>query len=187
MALRKSSVFLQYRDLARKLAWQYWKTLPLAAKMWVDPEDMVAESYLHLMRVVVKNKIETRRYKQELSSLTTFVYWTIDHHLLNFAIAQQTGKRFGYRADLEAAAPIHVEEKLFSLFEAKEALEAVYRRASPALKDEIALWFGAERKTPRWGLDGRAMIQEFAGLAQKYRLTQNDCALLLRSGVWCPQ
>lgn len=164
--------------MARKIAWQYWRTLPASTKMWVDPEDMIAEAVLHVMSFVGRN------HNAKRGSVSTFLYCTVNSHMLNFTLAQQNKKRFGWRKDLEDVGHLHVDEKLFDLIEAREALEVVFKKASPDLKDEIRRWFGPDRRAPRWGVNGRALTSEFYRLARIHRLTPSDCRLLLRSGVW---
>lgn len=178
--LRKLSLYEQYRDMARKLAWQYWKSLPTTTKMWVDPEDMISEAVLHVMSFVGRNHDAKR------GSLSTFIYCTVNSHLLNFALSQQNGKRFCWRRDLEDAGHVWKEENLFQLIEARNALEVIYRKASVDLRREICVWFGPERRAPKWGVNGKALTQEFSQLARTYRLSEKDCSLLLRSGVWVP-
>lgn len=178
LRLSKRTLYEEYKNMARKIAWQYWKTLPASAKMWIDPEDMISEAVLHVMSFVGKN------FNPKRSSLSTFLYCTVNSHMLNFTLAQQNGKRFGWRKDLDDVLHLHVEESLFQLIEAREALEVIFRKASPDLRMEIKKWFGPERRAPRWGVNGRALTSEFKHLAHSHRLTASDCDILLRSGVW---
>lgn len=177
--MSKRMLYESYKNMARKLAWQYWKSLPASTKMWVDPEDMISEAVLHVLSFVKAN------YDLKRGSISTFLYCTVNSHLLNYTLAQQNGKRFGWRLDLEDVGHLHSEESLFRLVEARQALEVVFSKASPSLQNEISIWFGpGKRRAPRWGISGKALTSEFYHLARQHRLTESDCRLLLRSGVW---
>jgi hypothetical protein len=170
----------QYRGLAMKLAWDYWKRLPAATKMWVDPDDLIAEAICHIVTFVLND------YDKKRASLSTFMYCSTNGHLMNFALAQTAAKRYGFRADLEDAWGVGVKESKFQLVDALNAFEAVYGQASEGLQDEICQWFGVDRKAPRRSAEGKELIREFGHLAYQNRLSESDCRLLLRSGVWVP-
>jgi hypothetical protein len=177
----------KYKGIAIKLAWEYWKKLPAATKMWIDPEDMIAEAVCHLVAFVLNERQKTHvGYDKERAGFGTFLYMSTNGHMMNFMIAQLAAKRYGFRADLEEAFGVGVKENRFQLVEALNAFESVYQQASFLLKREISSWFGAGRKAPRRSRVGRELIGEFAFLARKNSLSESDCRLLLKSGVWVP-
>jgi hypothetical protein len=184
MKKRPSQLFLyeQYKRMAMKLAWKYWKMLPLSSKMWIDPEDFIAEAVLHVVGFVRRNHNASR------ASVSSFLYCTVGSHMFNAVLSQRSAKRFCWRVSLEdeSCPAIPYSEKLFQLVETKQALEKVFSQASPGLKTEIGRWFGAERRAPGYSRKTVELIKEFGFLAKRNRLSESDCRLLLRSGVWIP-
>lgn len=174
------ALYAQYKRMAMKLAWKYWKQLPTSAKMWIDPEDMIAEAVLHVVTRI------SDIYNPKKSSMSTFVYTSVGSVLFNFVLAQRNSKRFGWNISIEdEACPVLMKrDEVFQLVEAKMSLEKIFVQASPKLRSEIGRWFSTERLAPRYSKESKRVIMEFAFLAKRHQLTPSDCRLLLRSGIW---
>lgn len=184
MKKEESSLLLyeQYKRMAMKLAWKYWKQLPVSTKMWVDPEDLIAEAVLHVVTRIGDI------YNPRKASMSTFVYCSVGSVLFNFVLAQRNSKRFSWNVSLsdEACPNIPRQDDIFQLVEARQALEKTFMQASPRLRSEICRWFSIEKRSPRYSKEGRRLTSEFAFLAKRNRLSVSDCRLLLRNGIWVP-
>jgi hypothetical protein len=178
----QSQLFLyeQYKHMAMKLAWKYWKQLPASAKMWIDPEDFISEAVLHVVGFVRKNHDVSR------ASVSSFLYCTVGSHMLNAVLAQRNTKRFGWMVSTEDenCPQLFQTEYSIQLIEARQALEKIFRQSSPRLRTEIGKWFGIERSGPGYSKKSQELVSEFAHLAKRNGLSASDCRLLLRSGVW---
>ncbi len=184
MKKESSRLFLyeQYKRMAMQLAWKYWKQLPVSTKMWVDPEDLISEAVLHVVTRI------SDIYNPKKSSMSTFVYCSVGSVLFNFVLSQRNAKRFGWNISLddEACPSIPRRDEAFQLMEAKQSLERIFIESSPKLRMEICRWFSIEKRSPRYSKDGRRLTREFSFLAKRNRLSESDCRLLLRNGVWVP-
>lgn len=178
---RLLAVIAQYRGLVLKLAWMYWRKLPAAVKVWVDPDDLIEEAYVSVIRDEAKRQWDAKRGRK-----STFVWTSLNSMFLNFALAQQTQKRFGWRITLEDLACLGLgeDDKSIATLEAKQAFEKVWWASSSSLRGYEREWFGPEKPRMKWSEETRAAYREFRGLADKYRLSPNDCRQLMRGGMW---
>ena len=172
-------VIQKYRGLVLELAWRYWRTLPAHTKIWVDPDDLIEDAYIYVLTRVGKRAWNPRRGAQ-----STYLWCGISSILLNFALSQQTKKRFGYRLPLEDIKAIALPDRRLATLEAEEALNKTYQEASRELKWQMKRWFGPSK--PRFGHSDKSffLYSEFRNLAARHRLTSEDCRRLMGSGVW---
>ncbi len=169
----------QYRNLARKLAWQYWKSLPASTKVWVDPEDLIEDAYLYIL-----SRASTA-YDVGRGKWTTFLTTGITNLFLNFTLSQQTKKRFGWNHPLETLDQMGIgkRDKGVGRLEAIDALLNVYTQASDPCRGAMRQWFGVERRKVKRSAVAKALYREFAILAEQNRLSPNDCRELMRGGL----
>lgn len=169
----------QYRAMAQKLAWQFWRTLPVSTKMWIDHEDLVSEAYLYILSRARETYDATR------ASRSTFLWTGISNLFLNFALSQQTKKRFGFNVPAEDLDRMGVgkRDKTIERTEAIDALLLTYHEASEDCRRGMRQWFGVEKSKVRRSASAKRNYQEFAQLAAKNRLTPNDCRNLMRGGM----
>jgi hypothetical protein len=172
-------VLEQYRGLVLKLAWEYWKKLPASVKVWVDPDDLIEEAYLYVIRHEAKGDFDPTRARK-----STFLWTGISSILMNFALAQQTQKRFGWRVSLDELLFIGRRDREIDKLEARESLRCTFEAASPGLRREMLKWFGQQKPKIPWSKEAMKMYQEFRLLADKYRLSAEDCRQLMRSDLW---
>lgn len=174
---RGLEVLEKFKGLVLKLSWQYWKRLPQHTKVWVDPDDLIEDAYLY----VLSRAADT--YDKEKASRCTFLWVGVNNLLLNFAMSQQTKKRFGWNVPVEELEVIGKPDPSVAGMEARDALNKIYNEASDELKKEMQNWFGPIRprlRTKRVHENRR----EFLALATKHRLTEDDCRHLMGSVVW---
>jgi RNA polymerase sigma factor (sigma-70 family) len=185
----------KYGDLAKKLAWKYWKKLPPATKMWVDPEDLISEAYLCFVKTV------RDKYDASKASECTFIFWVVNNMLINFCLKHQQGKRRGVTLSLDEALEateegevaqfnpkyLGVQDNKFKKLEAYDALMQVYTESSEECRQEIRRWFGQNhRERPRRSVKGKEVNKEFRYRASMNRLSPYDCVELMREGVCLP-
>lgn len=185
----------KYGDLAKQLAWRYWRKLPPATKLWVDPEDLISEAYLWFVETM------QTKYDPTKACGCTFVYHALNNMLMNFCIRHQQRKRQGITLSLDEAmeamankgAPqfnpkyLGKSDGSFRKVEAYDALAKVYQESSRDCKKEIRRWFGQNnRERPRRSVKGLDVNKEFRYRAAMNRLSENDCRELMRSGVCLP-
>lgn len=168
----------QYRWLVMKLAWQYWRKLPVYTKLWVDPDDLIEEAYLFILTTAI------RQYDPKRASRTTFVWVGVNSVLLNFALSQQVKKRFGWSVPLEELRFVCKTDERLLLYESEQALNRVYESASPLLKEEMRLWFGPGKPKYHRSIASRGLQEEFKTLAHTYHLVPDDCRRLFGRGIW---
>lgn len=114
---------------------------------------------------------------------TTFIYVGISNLFLNFAISQQTKKRFGWNVPLEDVV-LWVRDRQTERVESVDALLTCYAQASEECRQEMRGWFGQERPKVRRSELGKRIYREFRILADANGLTANDCRQLMRGGLW---
>jgi DNA-directed RNA polymerase specialized sigma24 family protein len=169
----------QYRNLARKLAWQYWKSLPVSTKVWVDVEDLIEDAYLYILSRA------TDTYDGGRGKWTTFLTTGISNLFLNFAQSQQTKKRFGWMHPLETLDKLGIgkRDEGVSRAEAIDALLSTYGQASDPCRGAMRQWFGVERRKVKRSAAAKQIYKEFQVLAERNRLSPNDCRKLMRGGL----
>lgn len=169
----------QYQNMARKLAWQFWKTLPVSTKMWVDPEDLISDALLYIVDRAPE------MYNAKRGRWSTFLTTGISNLFLNFALSQQTKKRFGFNVPAEDLDRLGVGKKdgAIQRCEAIDALLKTYSEASLELRVAMRQWFSVEKHKFRRSATAKRNYQEFAELAEKNKLSPNDCRVLMRGGM----
>lgn len=172
-------VIEQYRGLVWKLAWQYWWRLPVQAKCWVDPDDLIEDAYLYVLTTVAKGTYDRRR-----GGKTTFLWVGVNNLLLNFALSLQAKKRVGWVVSLEELHAVAKADRELGRVEAEEALNRTYRDASVSLKKEMKNWFGPGKPKVRRSKEAKGLQGEFLDLARRNRLTAQDCRELMGTGTW---
>jgi len=171
--------FRGYRDLAAKLAWKYWKTLPPSAKVWIDPEDLVAHAYLCMVEKFPK-------YDHKKSLRSTYMWYVISNDLHNFVRQQCMKKRTGIAVSIDAIAEPGRPDLLIRQREALYSLAKVYETVSPECRLEMQRWFGQDVLRGRYSYRCKRAMEEFRQSANRFRLTPEDCRTLMRSGVCLP-
>jgi DNA-directed RNA polymerase specialized sigma24 family protein len=175
--LADEQLLSQYRGMVIKLAWQYWKRLPEMVRVWVDPEDLIEEAYIHVLSRG-RSLFDRRRGGQ-----STFLYIGISHLFLNFAIAQQAKKRFGWAVSVDELRVLGKRDSGLGRVESIDALLRCYQQASEECKGEMRRWFGFSKPKVHRSLYHQRIYQEFRQLAEHNRLSPNDCRVLMRSGM----
>lgn len=175
---RQLALLAKYRKLVLKLAWEYWKRLPASVRIWVDPEDLIEEAYVYVIRQ------EARDYDKRRGNPTTFLWTGISNLFLNFAASYQTRKRFGWRVPLEDLWMGGEHDRELKRIEAREALEQVFKEGSPELQKEILEWFGQAGSRVKWSKAAKRLYEEFRRLAKKHGLSPEDFRQLIRSDLW---
>jgi hypothetical protein len=190
---RVEELIVKYGDLAKKLAWKYWKKLPPAAKMWIDPEDLISEAYL-CFATKIKEKYDANR-----ASESTFIWHTLSNLFTNLCLQQAQSRRKAITLSLDEALEALSSEgeipkfdikflgrpdQLVKQREALYSLASVYRDAGEECQARMRRWFGQRpTKLKRLSWEDKIWNAEFKFLADKYRLNMDDCLLLMRSGV----
>jgi hypothetical protein len=173
------SVIRQYRGLVLELAWRYWKTLPAHTKMWIDPDDLIEDAYIYIL-----TRVGSRAWNPKRGTRMTYLYCGISSILMNFSMSQQAKKRFGYPVPLEDVYHLGGLDKKMIQWEAEEALNKIYKEASPELKAQMKKWFGPGKPRGQRTVNASQFYFEFRGLAERYRLTPNDCRKMMGAGMW---
>jgi hypothetical protein len=174
-------VIEQYRGLVMKLAWEYWRRLPVYSKVWIDPDDLIEEAYLFILRKA------TKTYDKKRASQMTFLWCGIGNLFKNFANAQQTKKRFGWSVSLEEleCAGMGARDSGIAWVEAYDAAIRTYRQVSPECRCEMKQWFGPERRKVKRSGEALKLYREFYQTAHTNGLTIDDCRQLIQSGgLW---
>ncbi len=170
----------QYKKMVLQLAFKCWRQLPVSVKMWVDPEDLVADAYVYILAWA------KFRYKESRAGKSTFLWTGVSNLYLNFALKHQAKKRFGWRIPLEDVQWLGKQDKKIAEKEALDALSRIYSEASKPCRNRIKSWFGQEMVRARRSEKERRVYEEFSLLAKKNGLTRDDCRELMRGGVWIP-
>lgn len=170
----------QYKKMIYKLAFRSWKQLPVSVKMWVDPEDLIADAYLYILACAKYS------YKGTRAGKSTFLWTGISNLFLNFALKHQAKKRFGWRVPLEDIEWFGRQDKKIIEREALVALSRIYLEASEDCRDRIKIWFGQETVRAKRSEKEKQIYTEFYVLAKKNGLSRDDCRELMRGGVWIP-
>ena len=169
----------KYREMVAKLAWRFWYQLPAATKMWVSPEDLIADAYVYIISQARKSYDKTR------ASQSTLLWTGVSNLFLNFALKHQMKKRFGWRVELDDKHSwMGARDKGVSRYNSLEALSKVYSEASKECRQRIQLWFGQEPVKIKRSEKERKLYEEFRGLAMKNGLSVDDCRMLMSGGVW---
>jgi hypothetical protein len=171
------SLLAQYRGLVIKLAWQYWRRLPVSTKMWVEPEDLIEDAYLFILTR------HAQTYNNKRAMRSTFLWTGIGNLFLNFALSQQTRKRFGWPVPLEEVETMGRRDDRIQRVESVDAIIRIFNQASPECQVEMRRWFGFERPKVRRSEQGRRIYKEFSELAYQNRVSPDDCRKLMRSGL----
>lgn len=166
----------QYRRMVMKLAWSYWKRLPEATKAWVDPEDLIEEAYIFLLKTAANQ--HNSNYDKRKSSMSNFTWVGVSNMFLNFTLSQQTAKRYGFSAPLEEAFDYGKRDHEIDYINATQALQRVITQASPELHSEILKWFGPRAPRLKWSFEAKQLYREFYVLAVRNGLNANDCRTL---------
>jgi hypothetical protein len=170
----------QYKGMIYKLAFKSWRLLPASVKIWVEPEDLVADAYLDILAAV------KFRYRKDRSSKSTFIWTAISNMYLNFAAKHQASKRFGWRIPLDDVQWLGKKDGKIAEREALDALSKVYYQASEDCRSRIKLWFGQEPIRAKRSEKEKQFYTEFCQLAKRNGLSKDDCRELMRGGVWIP-
>jgi DNA-directed RNA polymerase specialized sigma24 family protein len=173
-------VIEKYKGMIYKLAFKSWRQLPASVKMWVEPEDLVADAYV---AILANAKF---RYKKTQSSVSTFLWIGISNLFLNFALKHQVKKRLGWRVPLEDIEWFGKSDAKIAEREALDALARTYFEASEDCRARIKKWFGQVPVRAKRSEKEKQFYQEFCRLAKKNGLTKNDCRELMRGGVLIP-
>lgn len=173
-------IVARYKGLVYQLAFKSWYQLPVSVKLWVSPEDLVADAYLYILSHAKYH------YKGHRAMKSTFLWTGVSNLFLNFALKHQTKKRFGWQVPLEEMEWLGKKDANIAQHEALDALARTYREASQGCRRGIKQWFGQENTKPRRTEKERQLYEEFRLLAQKNGLTRDDCRELMRCGVWIP-
>lgn len=170
----------QYKRMVYQLAFKSWRQLPASVKMWVDPEDLVADAYLYILAWA------KFKYKRTRAGKSTFLWTGVSNLYLNFALKHQAKKRFGWRVPLEDIEWFGRKDKKIAEKESLDALSRIYSEASEDCRGRIKKWFGQEPVKTKRSEKERRIYTEFYQLAKKNGLSKDDCRELMRGGVWIP-
>ena len=174
------AILKQYRGLIYKLAFKSWRQLPASVKMWVEPEDLVADAYLFILASAKFS------YKKARAGRSTFLWTGVSNLYLNFALKHQAKKRFGWRIPIEDVQWVGKSDTKIAEKESLDALSRIYFEASEECRRGIKKWFGQEPVRAKRSEKEKRIYGEFYQLAKKNGLSKNDCRELMRGGVWIP-
>lgn len=177
MRREKQLLLEQHRGMVLKLAWQYWRRLPSYTKIWVDPEDLIEEAYLYILSRA-QGSYDRRRAGQ-----STFLWTGLTNLFLIFAMRQQTKKRFGWSVPLEELQALGKRDTGVGRVETIDAVLKCYQQASEECRQEMQKWFGFERIKVKRSEQAKRVYLEFKILAERNRLSPNDCRQLMRGGL----
>jgi hypothetical protein len=172
------AVIEQYKKMVYQLAFKSWRQLPVSVRMWVDPEDLVADAYVYILALAKFS------YQKNRAGKSTFLWTGISNLFLNFALKHQAKKRFGWHVPLEDVNWLGKQDKKIAEKESLDALSRIYAEASEDCRDRIKKWFGQTAVKTRRSKKERQFYEEFCFLAKKNGLTKEDCRELMRGGVW---
>ena len=76
----------QFDRLCHQKAFQAWKRLPVASKLWVDPEDLYQEACLEVHKCFTQWDVDK-------ASLSTFVYIVVENRMKDLVLFLSREKR----------------------------------------------------------------------------------------------
>lgn len=172
---QKQEMLERVRGMVIKLAWESWRMLPPQTKVWVDPDDLVEECYIHILDDILE------RYDGR-AGYTTFLWWAEKNRLLRWAQRQLTQKRLGITIPLEDAEWVGKKDMGQTKIEAEDALLWVYEMASPQLRVQMRAWFCPQFKLRMRSDEFPEAAKEFRTLSGTSRLFYEDCLKLMQNG-----
>jgi hypothetical protein len=172
---QKHEMLQKVRGMVIKLAWESWRQLPPQTKVWIQPDDLIEECYLHVLDDILE------RYDGR-AGYTTFLWWSTKNRLLRLAQKQLTQKRLAVTVPLEDADWVGERDDGQNHCEAVDAILWVYEQASPQLRVQMRAWFCPQLKLRLKSTEFQEAAVEFRTLSQTSRLHYEDCLRLMHNG-----
>jgi len=169
------SLMKQYVPMVAKLCWKYWACLPASIRVWIDVEDLVYECIAYI-------QFDSSRVYDGRTKISTFVYMSTERYLINVVKKYSCRKRNTQIVKVEDLNSLFVVDQmpLSKLYEARLALQQVYKQASPRLRCQMKMWFGTPPRIKK-SSDFDMAKKEFLSLSTRCKVTRQDYHLLLET------
>lgn len=199
LAITAGHLAENYRRMVAQIALESWRRLPTHTRVWLSPEDMIEDGMTFLFSEAIL------RWEPKRGKLSTFVGTVIRnfydehyYHKLSFS-TKRNEKHLDSLEDVAARQPNLSRERALELvlrerhdYKSAQRMQQecfvvpmmleMYRRSSPALREEIKHWFleGVDRVQLS---NAKFMVArgEFHALAKKIGIGIEDCRHLLTS------
>lgn len=161
----------------KKLAYQNWKRLPLGAKSWIDPEDLVSEGMTFVRYTLMKE------FNPKLGNrFMTLLYISLDRHYKERSIAMCRIKRTIPGPIDDEADPPAEDIRVVDAMSGEQGIIKVYSLASPRLRKYMETWFFSDEgasKVFKSSVPFMKASREFRKLAQESDLGIDQCRAFL--------
>lgn len=155
----------------RALYW--WKRLPLSVKQGYDPEDMISEVALHVIKAA-------GHYRSDKALPSTFVYHVADNKAQLIMSHYRTAKRCADLVPLDKLLNLSAADSTTRLRESRSAVERVIQYASPGLRNWLAGWLSQSNVHRK---PAPAVEQELLNLSHQHGVRFRDFQLVFQQLV----